>query len=120
MSTRFGLQLKLDARYLGGLCEREGEETTNDGWWLRYLAIMMAGCTLWWAAEGDDRFGQSNRKGALLGMHGTTGSEAQVLLSRGFRAPRCLRGARGGRTLGHLYAILFYDDEAVYGITRRR
>ena len=59
-SSRFGLQLELDARYLGGLCELEGEETTNDGGW-QYLAVMITGCALWRTAEGDDRSGQSNR-----------------------------------------------------------
>jgi hypothetical protein len=58
-SSRFGLQLELDARYLGGLCELEGEETTDDGWW-QHLAVVMTRCAFWCTAEGDDRFGQSN------------------------------------------------------------
>lgn len=62
VSSRFGQQLKLDARYLGGLCEREGKETTNDSWW-EHLAVtgMVAGSTPWCAADGDDRFSQSDR-----------------------------------------------------------
>lgn len=44
-NSRFGMQLELDARYLGGFCELESEETTNDGGW-KYLAVMMAGRAL--------------------------------------------------------------------------